>query len=83
MISPATGGGIVGSISETLSERVHELLAQGREPILSTTGTRAALDSLLARTEALEAAVTELAEALQNVAPTKPMPVGAKPRPVK
>ena len=62
----------MGSISETLSDRVHELLAQGREPILSTTGTRAALDSLLARTEALEAAVTELAEALQDLAPSKP-----------
>jgi hypothetical protein len=54
-------------MSETLSERVHELLAQGREPILSTTGTRAALDSLVARTEALEVAVAELAEALQEL----------------
>jgi hypothetical protein len=59
-------------MSETLSERIHELIAQGREPILSTTGTRAALDSLVARTEALEVAIAELAEALQELALTKP-----------
>jgi hypothetical protein len=70
MIPSATGGGIVGTISETLSERVHELLARRREPILSTTGTRAALDSLVARTEALEVAVAELAEALQELTPS-------------
>ena len=58
----------MGSMSDTLSERVQELLAQGREPILSTTGTRAALDSVVARTEALEVAVVELAEALHELA---------------
>jgi hypothetical protein len=57
----------VGSISETLSERVHELLGRNRETILSTTGTRAALDSLSARTEALEDAVLELTEAVQQL----------------
>lgn len=62
----------MGTMSETLSERIHELLAQGREPILSTTGTRAALDSLVARTETLEVAVAELAETLQELAQTKP-----------
>ncbi len=58
----------MGSMSETLSQRVQELLAQGREPILSTTGTRAALDSVVARTEALEVAVVELADALHELA---------------
>ncbi len=61
----------MGSISETLSERVHELLTQAREPILSTTGTRAALEALEARTQALERAVAELAEALQELEQTK------------
>ena len=63
----------MGSMSDTLSERVQELLAQGREPILSTTGTRAALDSVVARTEALEVAVVELAEALHELAQSQPL----------
>ncbi len=63
----------MGSMSETLSERVQELLAQGREPILSTTGTRAALDSVVARIDALEVAVVELAEALHELAQSQPM----------
>ncbi len=66
------------SISETLSERVHELLAQSREPILSTTGTRAALESLVARTASLEVAVAELAEVLEKLTQTKPH-AGAAP----
>jgi hypothetical protein len=57
----------VGSISETLSERVHELLGRDRETILSTTGTRAAIESLSARTQALEDAVLELTEAVQGL----------------
>jgi hypothetical protein len=57
----------VGSISETLSERVHELLGRDRETILSTTGTRAAIESLSARTQALEDAVLELTEAIEGL----------------
>jgi hypothetical protein len=57
----------VGSISETLSERVHERLGRDRGTILSTTGTRAAIESLSARTQALEDAVLELTEAVQRL----------------
>jgi hypothetical protein len=58
----------VGSLSESLSGRVHELIDSGkREPILSTTGTRAAVDSLAARVEILEEAVLELTVAVQEL----------------
>jgi hypothetical protein len=57
------------SLTETLSERVHELIDTGRrEPILSTTGTRAAVDSIAARLEILEEAVRELTIAVQELA---------------
>lgn len=58
----------MGSIDETLSERVRVLLDRDRELILSTTGTRAAVDSLIARTEALEDVVRELAEVVSELA---------------
>ena len=57
----------MASIDETLSERVHILLDRGRDPILSTTGTRAAVDSLIARTEALEDIVRELTEVVSEL----------------
>jgi hypothetical protein len=59
----------VETVSESLSERVHELIDVGkREPILSTTGTRAAVDSLAARVEVLEEAVRELTAVVQELA---------------
>jgi hypothetical protein len=62
----------VESVSESLSERVHELIDSGkREPILSTTGTRAAVDSLAARVEILEEAVRELTFAVQELAQSR------------
>lgn len=57
----------MGTLSDTLSERVNELLSAAREPILSTTGTRAAIESLAARTESLETAVRELTEAVSRL----------------
>jgi hypothetical protein len=57
----------VEALSVTLSERVDELLSAHREPILSTTGTRAAIESLAARTESLETAVRELTEAVNKL----------------
>jgi hypothetical protein len=56
--------------SETLSERVHELVQSRGEqrPILSTTGTRAAIESLAARVESLEAALSEVASVVQELA---------------
>lgn len=55
--------------SETLAERVHELMhSHESKPILSTTGTRAAIESLAARMEGLEDAVRELSEVVQELA---------------
>ena len=60
----------VTDLSDTLSNRVEALIRPRRRPeeILSTTGTRAALQSLIARTEALEEAVRELTEAVRVIA---------------
>jgi BMFP domain-containing protein YqiC len=56
--------------SETLSERGHELVhtQEQHRPILSTTGTRAAIESLTARVESLEAALSEVASVVQELA---------------
>ena len=55
--------------SDTLTERVRQLMQTGeRPPILSTTGTRAAIESLAARTEVLEEAVRELTAVVQELA---------------
>jgi hypothetical protein len=72
MIPSATGGGIVETLSDTLSKRVQELLSAEHEPILSTTGTRAAIDSLAARTQSLETAVRELSEVVSALAASQP-----------
>ena len=60
----------MAELSDTLSNRVEELIRPHRrtERILSTTGTRAALESLVVRTEALEEAVRELTEAVRGIA---------------
>ena len=59
----------MSNLSESLVERVHALVEPGQwEPILSTTGTRAAVDSLAARVEILEEAVRELTVAVQELA---------------
>jgi hypothetical protein len=60
----------MAELSGTLSNRVEELIRPRRrtERILSTTGTRAALESLVVRTEALEEAVRELTEAVRRIA---------------
>lgn len=51
------------SPSDTLSDRVHELVQSPNQhgPILTTTGTRAAIDALAARVESLEEALREVA----------------------
>jgi hypothetical protein len=60
----------VAELSDALAHRVEELVRPSRrtERVLSTTGTRAALEALAARTEALEEAVRELAEAVRLIA---------------
>lgn len=55
--------------SETLAERVHQLVQSGGQmPILSTTGTRAAVESLASRVEILEEALNEVAAIVQELA---------------
>ena len=53
-----------------LSRRLKDALgpSQRTEPILTTTGTRAAVESLAARTQALEEAVRQLAAAVEAMA---------------
>ena len=54
---------MMGSPEGTLYNRVDELIRsrKDQEPILSTVGTQASIDILIARTEALEQAVRDLA----------------------
>ena len=60
----------MADLSDTLSGRVEEVVRppQGMEPILFTSGTRAALASLVKRTEALEEAVRQLQETVRAIA---------------
>jgi hypothetical protein len=60
----------MADLSETLMSRLEEAVRpiERTEPILTTTGTRAAVASLAMRTQALEEAVRELAAALQAIA---------------
>ena len=63
------GGDAVKTPSDTLAERVHQLVQSGgQRPILSTTGTRAAIESLAARVEILEEALSEVAVIVQELA---------------
>ena len=60
----------MADLNEVLSRRLEEAIrpTQRIEPILTTTGTRAAIASLAARTQALEEAVRELAAAVEAIA---------------
>ncbi len=61
------------TMSEILSERMHEQTMQtlGREPLLSTTGTRAAIGLLAARVNALEETVKELTSVIRGLERTE------------
>ncbi len=57
-----------GHLVSTLSQRVDELLrAHEDRPLLSTTGTQAAISELAARTRGLEEAMREIAREVQNL----------------
>ena len=58
------------TISESLSQQIRELRAS--QPILSTTPTRVAIDSLQARVAMLEDVVLMLSEALGECAKARP-----------
>jgi hypothetical protein len=56
-----------GSFEPSLSERVNGLIGSHEaRPLLSTTGTQAAIAELAHRTQALELAVREIALEVQN-----------------
>ncbi len=56
-----------GSSEPTLSERVNDLIGSHQaRPLLSTTGTQAAIAELAERTRALELALREIALEIQN-----------------
>ena len=49
------------TLTDTLIERVDNLIEAGKEPLLTTTTTSVAIRELAARNEALEDAVREIA----------------------
>jgi len=57
----------LGSLTDTLIERVDTLVRAGKEPIFSTTPTTVVVGELIARTEALEKAVREIALEVQKL----------------
>ena len=58
------------TLDEALRARIDELAGSdaGRQPILSTTGTQAAIAELIARNERLERAVGELSLEIEALA---------------
>ena len=57
-----------GASEPTLIQRVDELICSYEDrPLLSTTGTHAAIAELAARTRGLERAIREIAREVQNL----------------
>lgn len=57
----------MGTTVQSLYERVDELIqSHKRMPLLSTTGSRAAIEELMSRTAGLEEAIRELALEIQR-----------------
>ena len=56
------------TLTDTLVARVNTLVHARKEPLLSTTSTTLAIGELIARTEALENAVREIALDVQKLA---------------
>jgi hypothetical protein len=59
------------TLTDTLVERMDTLVQAGREPLLSTTSTSVAIRELVARSEALEDVVREIALEVQKLAVRK------------
>ena len=59
------------TLTDSLVERVDTLVQAGREPLLSTTSTSVAIRELVARSEALENVVREIALEVQKLAVRK------------
>jgi hypothetical protein len=59
----------VETVNQTLTQRVDDLIdASRREKLLSTTGTRTAVEELIGRNEGLERIVRELALEVERLA---------------
>ena len=56
------------TLTDTLIERVNNLIEAGTEPLLTTTPTSVAIRELAARIEALQNAVREIAREVQEIA---------------
>jgi hypothetical protein len=59
------------TLTDTLIERVDKLVQAGKGPLLSTTSTSVAIRELVARSEALENAVRDIALEVQKLAARK------------
>jgi hypothetical protein len=68
VVSPTRGRRGMEGVHETLYERVDELIGGHKGPLLSTTGTHAAIRELIARSEGLEKAIREIAVDVQELA---------------
>lgn len=69
MVVSATERCGMESLSDTLAQRVEGLIqSHHRTKLLTTTGTRAALEELIERNDGLEQAVRELAAEVQRLA---------------
>jgi predicted sugar kinase len=60
-VGPGIRVPFVETLTDTLIERVDKLVQASKEPVLSTTPASLAVQQLVARTEALETAVREIA----------------------
>lgn len=71
----------MGSLDEALRVRVDELANsdKGRQPLLSTTGTQAAIAELVARSDRLEKALGEMAREVETLSAAQKG--GASPTP--
>jgi hypothetical protein len=59
------------TLTDSLIERVDKLVQAGKEPLLSTTSTSVAIRELIARSEALENAVRDIALEVQKLVARK------------
>ena len=71
------------TLDQALRERVDELIGSrnDRQPLLSTTGTQVAIAELIARSDRLERAITELAREVEALGAS--LSVGGATRPVE
>jgi len=62
-------------VYETLSARVDELVGAHKRPLLSTTGTDGAIRELVARSDAHEKAIREIAAEVEELTANRSAPL--------